>query len=156
MKPPRPEDLQASSLQTGALSCICSRRAAYLAAALTTGMNDPLLPNRVFTVKDFAPEAMTTAQEDCLHFLRSLSPEALRIIPASQAGEGLWLARNNQSNNFRDNKVLYGDVKDELLGKAEKLGQSHVYIDNYGQICLTPMVSDEEVESETSTEARLS
>ena len=105
---------------------------AYLEAALWTSELDAS-----HTLNDFAPEALSQAEQDCEAFAAATIElrNGWAAVTDSQAGHDFWLTRNRHGTGFWDRGL--GEVGTQLTDIAHAFGGSDVYVGDDGKAYLS-------------------
>jgi hypothetical protein len=113
----------------------------YLAAALWAETDDNDTPlDSLYSIEDFAPEAMTRAVADCAKFQADNSETLARVEyprndfnDMAHAGHDFWLTRNGHGAGFWDGD-LPDDIGDALTKASKQFGQVDIYPGDDGKL----------------------
>lgn len=107
--------------------------ASYLEAAIwssTDQSGNPL--DRNYDVKDFTPEAIKEAINDCNDFIASAEELLRQHGDQDQNGHDFWLTRNGHGAGFWDRG--YGKDGEELTALAQTMGERHIIVGGDGKL----------------------
>jgi hypothetical protein len=104
----------------------------YLKCALWSSTNcddDPL--DCYFDVRDFATEAIGSANDDLNEFWEQAKPYIKEDVQERQVAHDFWLTRNGHGSGFWDRPEIYGEANAEKLTEiAKTFGEKYVYVHN--------------------------
>lgn len=108
---------------------------AYLECALWSsidGDGEPL--DADYSLDDFDPSAITSAEEEISAFLSMCSEEGLDLsgISDEQIGHDFWLTRNHHGAGFWDRGL--GDLGQKLTDNAHSYGSCDCYVGDNGMV----------------------
>ncbi len=112
---------------------------AYLACALWSSTQDNDSPfDDDFSIEDFAPKSVKSAEKEINDFLALLEAENIlweESLSEEQFGHDFWLTRNRHGAGFWDRGL--GDLGKKLTEWAHSYGSSDVYLGDSGKVYLS-------------------
>lgn len=112
---------------------------AYLVCALWSSTQDNDSPfDDDFSIEDFAPESVESAEKEINDFLALLEDENIlweEFLSEEQFGHDFWLTRNHHGAGFWDRGL--GDLGKKLTEWAHSYGSSDVYLGDDGKVYLS-------------------